>query len=224
MASNRDAEIQKRVLQELKWDSRVDETEVGVEVDKGIVTLTGTVESYDRKVAAQEAAHRVFGVLDVANDIRLKVVGSFMRTDADIAMAVRGALESGVVMSHTRIRSTVTDGWVYLEGTVDRLTECEDAERVVCNLRGVRGVTNNILVKPAEVRPEELHGTIEEALARHAQRLARRIADSIQVDVKEGIVTLSGNVRSWPERDAVVGAVGHVLGIQGVKDLLHIDP
>jgi osmotically-inducible protein OsmY len=224
MALKKDSDIHRHVLQELKWDTRVDETEVGVEVDQGVVTLTGTVSSYAKKLAAREAAHRVFGVLDVANDIKVKVPGSLTRTDTDIAQAVRRALEWDVLIPDEHIRSTVTDGWITLEGTVDRLIERDDAERTVRNLTGVKGVINNIHVKPSEARPEEVRGRIEEVLERHAQRHARREAEQIHVEVKDGMVTLSGKVRSWLEEQAVVGAVGHAPGVQKVTDLLRIDP
>src|SRR5579884_3642485 len=113
----RDAEIQEQVLQELKWDTRVEETDIGVEVENGVVRLTGTVNSYAEKLAAQESAHRVVGVLDVANDIEVKIPGSRRRTDLDIAQAVRWELEWNVLVPHDRIHSTVSDGWVTLEGS-----------------------------------------------------------------------------------------------------------
>src|SRR5512143_1737873 len=99
MQTKSDSEIQQEVLRELKWDTRVEETEVGVTVERGIVTLTGTLASYGKKLAAQEAAHRVFGVLDVANDIQVRVTGSTGRTDAEIAHAVRNALEWDIWIS-----------------------------------------------------------------------------------------------------------------------------
>ena len=126
MTVKSDAQIHQDVLRELRWDSRVDETEVGVEVDQGVVTLTGTVASYAEKLAAQEAAHRVTGVLDVANDIRVKMPGSEGRTDTEIAQAVRHALAWNVLVPETRITSTVTDGWVTLDGSVERLREPAD--------------------------------------------------------------------------------------------------
>ena len=115
-----DEEIQKSVLDELKWDGRVLATDVGVEVNKGVVTLTGSVESYAKRVAAQEAAHRVRGVLDVANDIQIRVPESTGRTDTEIAQAVRQALEWNVFVPQERIHSTVSEGLVTLTGTVDR--------------------------------------------------------------------------------------------------------
>src|SRR5690242_16211778 len=114
----RDPEIQQAVIRELRWDTRVDETDVGVEVDNGVVTLTGTVDTYQKRMAAQQAAHRVSGVLDVANDIRVHIPGTGARTDTEIAQAVRGALEWHTDVPHEHIRSTVMDGQVTLEGHV----------------------------------------------------------------------------------------------------------
>src|SRR5262245_26051214 len=107
MIKKSDSQIQQEVLQELKWDTRVEETEVGVEVDQGVVTLTGTVSSYAKRLAAQEAAHRVIGVLDVANDIQVKVPGGLTRTDTEIAQAVRRALEWDIWVPDGRIQSTI---------------------------------------------------------------------------------------------------------------------
>jgi osmotically-inducible protein OsmY len=215
-----DSEIQKQVLQELKWDTRVEETEVGVQVDKGVVTLTGNVSGYAKKIAAQEAAHRVSGVLDVANDIQVKVPGGLVRTDTEVAQAVRRALEWDVMIPEKRIQSTVAQGWITLEGTVDLLREREDAERTVRNLMGVRGVNNKIVVKPPLPKPTQLRERIEEALERGAEREAKRI----RVEVSDGTVTLSGSVRSWQEAEAVVGSVSHAPGVQTVKDDLTINP
>ena len=215
-----DAQIQQEVLRELQWDTRVEETEVGVEVDNGIVTLTGTVSSYAKKMAAQEAAHRVAGVLDVANDIQVKVPGSLGRTDTEIAQAVRHELEWNALVPDERIRSTVSEGSVTLEGNVDFLREREDAERAVRYLLGVRGVHNRIVVNPHEVEPEEVRGAIEEVLERRAEREAERI----QVTVHDGMVILSGKVNSWPEKRAILGAVSHAPGVHTVRDNLRIEP
>src|SRR5690242_17767431 len=107
-----DAQIQQEVLRELNWDTRVEETEIGVIVDNGVVTLTGNVGSYGKKLAALEAAHRVAGVLDVADEVQVVVRGGKTRTDTEIAQAVRNALEWDVMVKAARIRSTVTNGWV----------------------------------------------------------------------------------------------------------------
>jgi osmotically-inducible protein OsmY len=173
-----DADIKQDVIQELKWDTRVNETEIGVGVVARVVTLTGTVSSWGKKLAAGEAAHRVDGVLDVANDIGVKPVGSYARTDTDIARAVRSSLEWDVFIPDDRIRSTVSQGWVTLEGDVDYYSHRNDAERAVRNLAGVRGVTNRIEVKTAKVDPRDIRSSLEEALKRHAARDAKRIAST----------------------------------------------
>ena len=213
-----DAEIQLEMLRELQWDTRVEETEIGVAVHKGVVTLTGTVSSWAKRLAAEEAAHRVAGVLDVANDIEVKFPSSLARSDTEIAQAVRHALEWDVFVPDTRIQSTVSDGRVTLDGTVDTWSEREDAERAVQNLSGVRAVTNRIKVAPSVRAPHDVAKAIEEALERRAQREAKRIT----VTVSDGRVTLTGHVRSWAERQAVVGAARYAPGVETVDDRLHI--
>ena len=215
-----DSEIQQAVLSELRWDTRVKETDVGVEVDAGVVTLTGTVSSWAKRMAAQEAAHRVSGVLDVANDIQVKVPGSAGRTDTEIASAVRHAFEWDVFVPEARIRTTVSDGWVTFEGDVDYWSQRDAAEKVVRNLTGVRGVSNKIEIKPPKVIPYDVRQSIEEALERRAEREARRIS----VAVSDGRVTLSGVVRSWAEREAVIGAARGTPGVRSVDDHLRIEP
>ncbi|MDQ5859072.1 MAG: BON domain-containing protein [Acidobacteriota bacterium] len=215
-----DLEIQQDVMRELRWDTRIGPTEVGVEVDKGIVTLTGTVENFAKKHAATEAAHRLVGVLDVANDITVHLAGSPGKTDTEIARAVRHALEWDAFVPDRHIRSNVSEGWVTLEGDVEFLRECEDAARVVRRLGCVKGVWNQIMVKPKKVDPVALRKMIEEALERRAEREA----ETIGVTVDDGTVTLSGKVRSWLEKDAVVGAIGHAPGVRTVNDKLRIEP
>jgi len=140
-----DSDIQREVLRELEWDPHLREAEVGVAVDRGIVTLSGAVTSSEKRQAAQEAAHRVHGVLDVANDIELKPPGSG-RTDADIARAVRDALEWDVCVPNDRIRSTVSSGRVVLEGQVDTGRQREDATKAIRDLAGIVSIVNLIEV------------------------------------------------------------------------------
>jgi osmotically-inducible protein OsmY len=218
MKCKTDGQIHHDVLHELRWDTRVEETEVGVEVDKGVVTLTGTVSSYAKKLAALEAAHRVSGVLDVANNIKVRIPGSLSRTDTEIAQAVRGALEWNVLVPDQQIRSTVSDGWVTLVGFVTYLSEREDAEKAVGDLLGVRGVTNHLMVNPMKPAPNDIRFVIEDALERRADREAERI----DVEVSDGTVTLSGSINSWEEKRAIVGAVSHAPGVVTVRDDLTI--
>ena len=214
-----DAQIQQDVLRELKWDTRVEATGVGVEVHDAVVTLTGTLSSWAKSLAAQEAAHRVAGVLDVANDIKVKVPGDLGRSDTDIAAAVRRALEWDVLVPDARLKSTVSNGWVTLEGTVDCWSERQDAERAVRNLAGVRGVSNAIVVSPSPVLPADVRRAIEQALERQAEREAGRIA----LEVRDGRVSLSGVVHSWPERQAVIGAARGTRGVREVEDRLRVE-
>jgi osmotically-inducible protein OsmY len=214
-----DAEIQQAVLRELRWDPRVDETDVGVEVDAGVVTLTGTVDSYTKRVAAQEAAHRVTGVLDVANDVQVHIPGSLARTDTEIARAVRHALKwHAYVPDH--IQSTVTDGIVTLEGRVSLWHQRDAAERALRHLLGVRRIINKIELAGATVDPRTVQAEIEGALERRAEREAKRI----RVSVHDGRVSLSGTVRSWAEKEAVLGAARFTTGVTAVEDHLEVTP
>jgi osmotically-inducible protein OsmY len=215
-----DTQIHHDVLEELKWDSRVDETEVGVEVDKGVVTLTGTVTSWAKRMAAEEAARRVIGVLDIANDIKIKVPGGLTRTDTEIAQAVRHALQWDVFVPDEKITSTVADGWVTLDGTVERWNERVDAERALRNLTGVKGVVNRISVTPTKPMTADVRKAIEQALERRAEREAKRI----HVDVQDGIATLTGSVHSWAERKSVVAAARFTPGVRDVQDQLRTEP
>ena len=215
-----DTQTHHDVLEELKWDSRVDETEVGVQVAAGVVTLTGTVTSWAKRVAAQEAARRVIGVLDVANDLKVKAAGGFSRTDTEIAQAVRQALEWDVFVPNEKITSTVTDGWVTLEGPVERSTQRVAAERAVRNLMGVKMVVNKITVTQPKVVTGDVRKAIEQALERRAEREARQIG----VDVRDGTVTLTGPVHSWAERKSVLAAARFTPGVRVVEDHLRAEP
>ncbi|HEY7180120.1 MAG TPA: BON domain-containing protein [Blastocatellia bacterium] len=220
MAYKSDEEIRNDALFQLDWDSRLRRSEIGVTVKKGVVTLTGTVDSYAKKLAAQKAAHRVPGVLDVANEIEVKVTGSLRRTDSEIAQAVRHALEWDVLVPSYKIYSTVANGWVMLEGEVEYYSERADAERAVAHLTGVRGVTNEIVVSATPIEPERVKSLIEDMLERRAGREANRI----RVSVDDGDVTLMGAVKSWDEKKAILGAVGHAHGVKMIHDHIFIDP
>jgi osmotically-inducible protein OsmY len=215
-----DREIQEDVLRELHWDSRIRQEEVGVEVDEGVVTLTGTVDSWAKKLAAKEAAHRVVGVRDVADDVRLKLPGSLQRTDTEIAQAVRYALEWDALVPDQDIRSTVSDGLVTLEGQVYTLRQKEDAARAIRRVSGVKGINNWLTVTPTRANPGQLRKAIEEALERRAEREAEKIL----VMVEDGLVTLEGRVRTWPQKKAVLGSVSHAPGVREVRDHLFVSP
>jgi osmotically-inducible protein OsmY len=205
-----DSEIQAEVMRELAWESHVRAPDVGVTVRGGIVTLVGTIGSWAEKHAAQEAAHRVRGVLDVANDMTIKPSWNTDISDTEIARAVRGALEWNVFVPSS-ITSNVWDGVVRLDGVVTSLSEREDAEQAVRGLRGIRGLENHIVVEPQPVAVEHLRASIEAALERHVSREANRIS-----------IDVTGGVDSWAERKAALGAVMGTPGVRTVEDRLHI--
>lgn len=215
-----DRELAQQVLSELRWDSRLAGAEINVDVTEAVATLTGTVSSYARKLAAQEAAHRVAGVMDVANDIRVEPVDLFARTDPEIASAVRNALEWDALVPNEQISSTVSDGWVTLAGDVNYWREREDAERAILRLTGVVGVINKITIHKRPVDPKELREQIEYALERRADREAERL----RLDIHDGAVDLWGRVHSWQEKRAVIGSIAHAPGVTRVVDHLRIDP
>jgi osmotically-inducible protein OsmY len=213
-----DAELRQAVVSELQWDTRIDEADIGVAVDAGVVALTGTVRTWAERNAAVASTHRVHGVLDVANEIRVRSPAVPERSDTQIAHAVRHALEWDVFVPETRVRSTVTQGCVTLEGEVDYINQRDDAERAVRNLAGVLGVTNKLEVKPLALGVD-IERSIESALERHA----RREAAHVRVEVHDGRVTLSGIVGSYAEKAAVLGAARGTVGVRSVQDRLRID-
>jgi len=188
-----DKEIQTDVLTELRWDHSIQANEIGVAVKDGVATLTGTVDTYLKKWKAEEAAHRVNGVVAVANDINVRTLGE--RTDADIAAAAVHALKWNSSVPADKIQVTVDKGWVTIMGEVEWQYQKLEAERAVRGLWGAKGVSNLIVVKPA-ASPRDLKKKIEDALIRTAQV----DASNISVEVLGSKAILKGRVRSWAER------------------------
>jgi osmotically-inducible protein OsmY len=212
-----DEQIQRDVLAELKWDPRVRPTEIGVIVKDGVVTLTAWVDSYPKKWAAEEAAHRVRGVKAVANDIEVRLPGDAERTDADIAAAAARVLEWHALVPKNQIKTTVSKGWVTLTGAVEWQFQRDEAEQVVRNLMGVKGVINQITVKP-RLTPSGLKEKIEEALLRSAKTDAERIT----VEVQGSKVILKGTVRTWMERQEAEQVAWSAPGVTSVENRITI--
>jgi osmotically-inducible protein OsmY len=212
-----DTQIQADVLAELKWEPRVSPNEIGVMVKDGVVTLTGTVDSYTKRWAAEDAAHRVRGVKAVANEIEVRLSSGGERTDKDIAEAAVRALEWDALVPIDRLDITVSNGWVTIKGEVDWQFQREDVERVVRRLQGVKGVTNLVTVK-SRPTPTELKTKIEEALVRTAKSDAARIT----VTVDGSKVILNGTVRSWAEREGAERQAWAAPGVTAVDNRITI--
>lgn len=208
-----DRQLQKDVMDELQWDAAVQAAHIGVEADQGVITLSGQVDSFAEKYAAAEAAKRVAGVKGVAMDIEVRLPGSSLRTDADIARAAVSALDWNVTVPHGAVQVKVDDGYVTLTGEVDWEYQRDAAASAVRYLLGVRGVNNAMMLR-SHTAIKDVKGKIESAL----QRRAHQDTEAISVVVKGSTVTLSGTTHSYLERDTIEAAAWNAPGVQQVVD------
>ena len=212
-------QLQHDVLAELEWQPSIEASKIGVTAKDGVVTLTGSVASYADKTTAERVAKRVYGVKAVANDVEVKIPGSSQRGDTDIATAALNALKWDTTIPEDRIKITVRNGWITLEGTVDWWYQKEAAERVVRNLSGVTGLTSQITVK-SRAKPGEVKSKIEAAFKRSAEMDARRVG----VEAHDGKVILHGNVHSWTEKEEAEQAAWAAPGVSEVENRITVTP
>jgi osmotically-inducible protein OsmY len=206
------------VVLELKWDPKISSaSDISVAVKDGVVTLSGFVPSFWEKDAAEKAVKRVYGVRGIANDIEVKLF--WQRTDPEIARDAVHELERHVSIPADRIKVTVKDGWVRLEGTVDWEYQKSLAQSAMKKLKGVSGVTNKIQVTP-KASSAEVKSKIEEALRRSAELDARRIT----VEIEGSTVKLYGSVSSWAERDEPERAAWSAPGTTMVENHILVNP
>lgn len=210
-----DSQLHTDVMAELQWDPQLRDTEIGIAVKTGVVTLSGIVRTLGQKLEAQRAVLRVGGVRAVADDLEVRPVGATKVGDTDIAHAAVNSLRWHTEVPDDRVTVKVDNGWVTLSGNVSWWFQSDASERAVRYLNGVRGVTNLVKVVPA-ISEKTVSAKIESALKRSAELDAK----AIQVEALDGKVVLKGTVHSWAERRDAERAAWASPGVKQVEDLL----
>jgi osmotically-inducible protein OsmY len=211
-----DVQTRSAVVSQLDWDPEVDASAVGVAAHDGVVTLTGDIDSYSGKLAAERAAKHVRGVRAVANDIAVRP--RHERNDTDIAHDVVTVMRLRDTIP-ANIQAAVHGGYVTLTGEARALFERRAAEQAVCHIRGVRGVRNYI-----EVAPDELERDVRRRIVEALHRNAAVDAQHIAVQVVGGTVTLQGKTTTWVQRDAAEHAASAAPGVITVDNRIEVQP
>jgi len=210
--------LQKDVQDAIKWEPLLNAAEIGVTVKNGIVTLTGTVDSYAKKMEAEDAAKNVLGVSAVVEQIEIKFPNNWNKSNSAIAIEVIDALAGNLAIPKDKIKVKVEDGWVTLEGEVHWNYQKEAAKKTIHTLAGVKGVMNYIIIKPDSQDEVEKEG-IELALLRNWSIDDKQIA----VDVEGNNVTLNGNVNSIFQKSEAERIAWNAPGVWSVKNNLMIE-
>jgi osmotically-inducible protein OsmY len=211
-----DAQLKADIADELCWDPRVDDREIAVFTDQGLVTLRGTVGSFGAKYEATNAAKRVWGVTGVDNELQVRLLVGHKRSDAELRGTVLNALSSNVFVPDG-VDATVKDGVVTLTGKVDYSSQRDEAEAAVRNLKGVAEIHDEI-----KVRNEAMEADLSHQIEKAFKRTAKIDAHHVKVEAVDGTVTLSGTVESSAERDAAIDAAWAGPGVENVKDEIEV--
>ncbi len=212
-----DLEIRDDVLQELAWQPYINETEIGVIVEKGVVTLTGTVDSYSKKKAAEEAVKNVKGVRAETEENEVKYGNAYKKSDKEIAKAAADALKWNYSVPDDKITLKVDNGWVYLNGEVRWTYQKDAAKKSIEDLIGVRHVSNNITIKQ-NINPGDIKKKIKESFV----RLADIDAKNIKIIVDNHKVKLKGKVHSLKEKDEARNRAYDTPGVYEVENELEV--
>jgi osmotically-inducible protein OsmY len=216
-----DEEIQKDVIAELSWEAAVSAlkpAEIGVSVRNGVITLSGNLDSFAKKMSAEKAANRVGGVKAIANDILVKPAVTFRKSDTDIAEIIVNTVKWSTSIPEEKVMVSVEDGFVTLEGEVEWEFQKRSATKAIEDLRGVKGVNNKIVVVSKAPAANDIKQKIKSAIQRNAEMDANRI----DVEIRNNVVVLSGEVRSMAEKTDAEEAVWSAPGVDRVENKLEV--
>jgi osmotically-inducible protein OsmY len=214
-------QLQRDVMAEILNDSELKTIapEIGVSAKDGVITLSGVVDHYSQKLAAERAAQRVKGVRVLAVDLKVITPSAIIRTDPQLALAVRSALMCNTHINSETIEIKVENGWIFLNGVVDWKFQKHMAERLIEVLPGVRGITNYMRVKSTTIDCKGIKRKIGAAFHHNATLDAA----TIRVEVSGSTVTLRGTVQSWFEKEEAERVAWASPGVLKVDNHIFID-